>query len=96
MENVIIYYQQKRNESTENAIIFIDSLIKNIKTRYNIKGVYIDNFENQNELLELLQSPLADIDYIYLDELPHDEFNWKLINQLARSEGFTIKFFSDI
>ncbi|MDG4655553.1 hypothetical protein P6P90_04785 [Ectobacillus antri] len=96
MENVVIYYQQKQNESTEKAIHYINTLIKKLENRFVIKGVYIDRFENRNEFVDLLQSPLSEIDYIYLEQEITDEFDKQMLNELSKAENFKIKYFHSI
>lgn len=96
VENVIIYYQQEQSESANNAIDLLNSLIDKLKNYYIIKGVFIDPFNSQTEFMEMIQSPLSEIDYLLIDKLPYDEFNKQLILGLSNSENFKIKLFSEI
>ncbi|HDR7276606.1 TPA: hypothetical protein QCX06_004188 [Bacillus paranthracis] len=96
MENVVIYYQQKQNEPTEQAIHYINTLIKRLENHFFIKGVYIDQFENRNEFIDLLQSPLSEINYIYLEQEITDEFDKQMLNELSKTENFKIKYFYGI
>jgi pantothenate kinase len=94
--NVVIYYQTKETEKTEEAIEFINNLIQQLETNYVIKGVFIDNLNERNEFYELLNSPLNEIDIIFLEKPLEDEFDKKLLFEVAKMENIHIKYFGQI
>ncbi|MEH6949627.1 hypothetical protein V7068_21820 [Bacillus sp. JJ634] len=96
MKNLVVYYQLKQNESYDIAVENIESVINNLKAKYIIKGVFVDSFENQSELFELLQKPLSEIDYILMESEPADEFTWQLLNELSRTENFEVKYLRSV
>lgn len=94
--NVAIYYQTNKEESTEQAVLHINELIKQLETHHVIKGVFLDTFNQSIELMELLNSPLSELDYIYLNKPLENEFDNVLIIQLTRTEQFEIRYFSQV
>lgn len=94
VKKTVIYYQLKHGETAEQGIKYIESVIESLGNQNFIKGVFIDDFESQNELLELLQEQLSEIDILFLDSEPKDEFAWQLLNQLSRTENFHISYFN--
>ena len=78
------------NENTEQAVPRVNELIAKLETHLAIKGVFMDSFDSSNELMEMLNLPLSEIDYIYMKEI-EDEFDNELINHLSRTEHFEIK-----
>lgn len=90
MKNLLIYYQQPPQENIESSISFIDRLIKKNCTHYNIKGVFIDSYKEKDKFLELIQSPLDDINSIMLIGEITDEFDNQLLKELAKVDNFEI------
>ena len=43
-----------------------------------------------------MDSPLEEIDYIYMNICINNEFDNELINQLSKTEHFEIKYFKEI
>ncbi|MED3653984.1 hypothetical protein P4489_06530 [Heyndrickxia sporothermodurans] len=96
MANVAIYYQKNKEESTEQAVLHVNELIQQLETHHVIKGVFLDTFNQSIELMELLNSPLSELDYIYLNKPLENEFDNELINQLTRTEQFEIRYFNRV
>ncbi|TFB21463.1 hypothetical protein E3U55_09130 [Filobacillus milosensis] len=96
MANIAIYYQKNSNESTEQAVLRVNELIKQLETLHIIKGVFLDNFGQSTELMDLLNSPLSVIDYMYINKPLENEFDNELIDQLKRTEQFQVRYFSEI
>lgn len=94
--NVAIYYQKDENESSEHAILDIKRLIQLLETHHSIKGVFIDRNKESIQLMDLLSSPLSEIDFVYINNPINNEFDKELLNQLSRNENFKIKYFDDI
>lgn len=94
--NVAIYYQKNKEESTEQAVLHVNELIQQLETHHVIKGVFLDTFNQSIELMELLNSPLSELDYIYLNKPLENEFDNELINQLTRTEQFEIRYFNRV
>jgi hypothetical protein len=94
--NVVIYYQQGENECSEKAIKYINSLIEKLEPLHKIKGVFIDRFGERSEFVELINSPLSQFDYIFINNPIEDEFDNRLLNELARTENFKLFYFSEI
>jgi DUF1009 family protein len=90
VSNVVIYYNCGQGESIEKAVSRVNELIQYLETHHVIKGVFLDNFNDSNELMDLLNSPLTEIDIIYIDKPIDNEFDNELINQLSRTEQFEI------
>lgn len=91
----MIYYKQKQNKSLEQTVLQINNLIKQLKCHHTILGVFIDTFDESFELIELLNRPLEEIDYMYINKPIEDEFNKELIRQLSKSEQFEVKIFDN-
>lgn len=96
MANVAIYYRERKKDSTETAIEYVNKLIEQLEVHHKIKGVFIDAYGGKNELNELLNSQLSHIDYIFIEESFDDEFDNKLLEELSKTEKFKIKYFSEI
>ena len=96
MIKTLIYYQSKKNENIDQIIEIINMKIKALEPSHVIKGVFIDGFEERKELNELLNVHLVSIDLLIVNKAVKDEFDRKLIIELARTEGFKIKLFSEI
>ncbi|UHA60910.1 hypothetical protein KDJ21_004180 [Metabacillus litoralis] len=96
MANVAIYYQKNKEESTEQAVLHVNELIQQLETHHVIKGIFLDTFNQSIELMELLNSPLSELDYIYLNKPLENEFDNELINQLTRTEKFEIRYFNRV
>jgi len=94
--NVAIYYQKNKEESTEQAVLHVNELIQQLETHHVIKGIFLDTFNQSIELMELLNSPLSELDYIYLNKPLENEFDNELINQLTRTEKFEIRYFNRV
>jgi hypothetical protein len=94
--NVVIYYQQEENECIEKTIKNINSIIKKLEFQNKIKGVFIDRFGERLEFGELINSPISQIDYIFLNKPLEDDFDNQLLNELARTENFKLFYFSEI
>jgi hypothetical protein len=93
--NVVIYYKKERDESTEQAVHLVNSLIQQLEIHHAIKGVFMDLPNESTELMELLNSPIYEIDYIYMNKEVEDEFDRQLISQLLNREKFEIRYFSE-
>jgi hypothetical protein len=94
--NVVIYYCADINESTDQAISNVYSMVNKIEKNHVLFGVFIDSFGNSTELMELTSSPLEEIDILFLNKPIENEFDSKLISQLSRTDHFKIKFFDEI
>ena len=88
--NVAIYYQQLKEEDLAQAVDNVIRLIQQLETLHVIKGVFLDNFNESTELMDLLNSPLSEIDIIYINKPIINEFDNALISQLSRTEKFQI------
>lgn len=91
--NIVIYYCLYNGESVTKSVESVNTLINQLETQHTIKGVYIDNFNESNQLHELLNSPLGEVDYFYLNKPLLDEFDSQLINQLSKAEHFKVKYY---
>ncbi|GLB58646.1 hypothetical protein [Cytobacillus sp. NCCP-133] len=96
MANVVIYYNCEQGESTEQAVLRVNELIQFLETHHIIKGVFLDIYNEGTELMELLNSPLSEIDMIYINKDIDNEFDKALIIQLSRAEQFEIKYIDKI
>ncbi|OHX50688.1 hypothetical protein [Cytobacillus oceanisediminis] len=97
MKNALIYYQQKQKEKTSESINIVNKIIKVLqKEDYKIMGVYIDKYNNQIEFMELIQEIPSHLNQLFIEYLPEDEFNQQILNELAKTENFEIRYFSEI
>ncbi|MBL5833150.1 hypothetical protein [Niallia sp. RD1] len=94
--NVFIYYNSDQSESTEQAVHRVNELIHNLEIHHVILGVFLDFFNQSTELMELLNSPLSEIDYIFTNKPIVNEFDKELIIQLSRTEKFEIRYFDEM
>lgn len=93
MAKVVIYYKLNQTDLLEQVVFHVDKLIEQLESLHTIKGVFLDNYNESTELMELLNSPLSEIDFIYINKFIKDEFNNELISQLSRAEKFKIEYF---
>jgi len=91
--NAVIYYQQKESESIEEAISYINYLIKFMELHHDIKGVFVDSFGSRSEFYDFLNTSLNNVDIIVLEESLNDEFDDKLLTEVARAENIRIDYF---
>jgi len=96
MANVAIYYQRKEDESIDEAIKCVNMFIEKIQPLHIIKGVFMDNCGERSQLTDLIDAPLSEIDYIYMETPFNDEFDRQLISQLSRSDKFELKYFDEV
>ncbi|KYG28196.1 hypothetical protein AZF04_09860 [Alkalihalobacillus trypoxylicola] len=96
MVNIAIYYQKSEQETSEDSVNRINELIQVLEEPHTIKGVFIDRQVESNALIELLSSPLSQIEFIYINKPFKNEFDSELVHQLARTENFKIKYFDEI
>jgi hypothetical protein len=64
-----------------------------MEENHNIRGVFLETFNDRSELANLINSNLAKIDLLYLNNPIADEFYHRLLHEISRTEGFTIEFF---
>ncbi|GGC97666.1 hypothetical protein GCM10007216_30560 [Thalassobacillus devorans] len=95
MANVAIYYRLTKSEDTGQVIQFINEEIHKFDDQHLIKGVFVDDHKDRTQLNELVNQPLHEIDKLFINEEIDDEFDWKLLNELAKTEGFTIHLLSE-
>lgn len=93
---IAIYYQKDESEAAEQAISQINELIRLLEVHHTIKGVFIDRHNESLELMELLNSPLSEIDYIYINKPIENDFDRELITQLSKNEHFKIRNYNEI
>lgn len=96
MANIAIYYQKDPQELAEQAIQSVNEVIPKLETIHTVKGVFIDLYNENFELFELLNSRLEDIDIIYMNREIQDDFIKELISQLRRYQQFELNYFKDI
>lgn len=96
MVNIAIYYQKCEQETSVDAVNRINEFIQVLEDQHTIKGVFIDRQGESNALMELLSSPLSEIECIYINKPFENEFDSELVYQLVRTENFKIKYFDEI
>ncbi|KON84840.1 hypothetical protein AF331_12570 [Rossellomorea marisflavi] len=94
MANVAIYYQQAEEENPDEAVLIVKELIKKIRDKHKIMKVFIDNFGEDFEFMELLNSPLLELDYIYINKPINNDFDRQLLDQLKKTEKFEVVYFT--
>ncbi|MBB5323455.1 DUF1009 family protein [Anoxybacillus tepidamans] len=96
MATIAIYYQMKENQKIEEVIAFINDFIRQLETDHVIKGVFIDQHAERSEFYELLHSASSKMDIIVLEKPLEDEFDEKLLLEVAKIENIQIKYFSEL
>ncbi|MFS0658219.1 MULTISPECIES: hypothetical protein [Niallia] len=96
MANIVIYYNSNKGENTQQAVEQVNNIIHQLEKHHVISGVYIDNFDQSIELMDLLNSPLKRLDYIYINKPIKNEFDKELIYQLSKTEHFKLRYFNEI
>lgn len=91
MQNAVIYYCQSKEENSEISISYVNELIKDLEKQCAIKGVFVDNYNERTEFYNLINNSLDSIDLIYINNEVLDEFDRKLLEQVAKAEGIFIK-----
>lgn len=91
MANAVIYYKMDNEESTEQAVLRVNGLIEKLQTNHTVVGVFMDLSDSSTELMDLLNSPLEEIDYLYINKEIDDEFDSTLISELSRREHFEVR-----
>jgi hypothetical protein len=95
MPKVVIYYRQQKYESVESSIEKVEAVINHLETSHTIIGVFLDSYNDRNQLNELLNSPMDKIDILYINQSFDDEFDSKLINLLSKAEQFSVKYIDE-
>lgn len=90
MQNAMIYYCQSKGEDSKSSINYVDELIKELEQHYLIKGVFIDNYNERSEFYTLINNSLSTIDLIYIYNNVLDEFDQKLLDQVAKTENIFV------
>lgn len=96
MANVAIYYSSNYGENMEQAVLRINNLLTQLESTNVVLGVFIDTFNQSSELMELLSSPLSEIEYLYTNKPIINEFDKELLYQLSLREQFETKYFDEI
>jgi hypothetical protein len=96
MLKAAIYYRQQEYESIEKSVEIVKKVINKIEKTQNIVGVFMDSFNDRAELFELFNSPMSELDILYIIHSLEDEFDSELIMQLSKTEQFAVKYIEDI
>lgn len=91
MANAVIYYKMSSNESIKQAVINVEILLDELKKDQNVVGVFVDQFNSSVELMDLLNSPLTELDCLYLNQKIDDEFDSILISELSKRDSFKVR-----
>jgi len=83
-----------KKQGSEEVIEEIKNAISTINK--NVTGVYIDSYNHIEEFSNLINQDLSEIEILYLNRNLEDEFDMKLINELARTSQFNIIYFNEI
>lgn len=94
MANVAIYYRTAKEQDAIEVIEEIEKVIKVIKE--SITGVYVDSYNHNDEFSNLINQDLSEIEVLYINRKLEDEFDKKLINELARTFQFNIIYFYEM
>lgn len=94
MANVAIYYSMSQQETSEDIVEKIETLIEQIDDK--ILGVYIDPFGSSENFNKLISEDINKLNTIYLNKKLDDEFNGQMIYELSKISNFQILYFSDI
>lgn len=87
MKNALIYHRSKKYETNEDSITYVKNLIKQLKQHYVIRGVFVDSYNDRSEFYNLINGSLGSIDVVFINNSLIDEFDRKLLDELARAEG---------
>ncbi|MFC5465956.1 hypothetical protein [Lederbergia graminis] len=92
MEIAVIYLRQKENESVENFLISSDKFILSLKKKYIVITIIADYYNENGQLYNFINSTKKNLDVLILDHLLNDEFDIRLIKEVARMENFRVDF----
>ncbi|WP_088034863.1 hypothetical protein [Evansella clarkii] len=96
MGNIVIYYRLSKNESTLDAVSNVNSVTEKLNLHYTIKGVFMDDHHSNEQLTELFDKKLISIKYLFINKPIEDEFDYKMLQELAKAESFDVKYFSEL
>ncbi len=88
----MIYLRQNKTESIDDLLNSADIYIANLKVKYKIINVIVDNNNDRSQLDNFLNSPFMNFDIFVVDHNIADEFDLKIINELSRMENFRVEF----
>ncbi|MEK5433022.1 hypothetical protein MKY88_19505 [Lysinibacillus sp. FSL R7-0073] len=94
IENIVIYYQQKKDEINKQSIAFIKSLIIQLEKQYVIKGVFIDQYNDRSEFYNFINTSPKNISVIFIS-LPLDKFDQTLLDEVAKVGNLYITYNSE-
>ncbi|MEH7493828.1 hypothetical protein [Neobacillus niacini] len=94
METAVIYFRQKENETIDDFINSIENSKSLIKESYEIVAVIADSYNDRSQLYSFINSPPTpnNIKIVILDSIT-DDFDQRLIGEIARIENFSIYYF---
>jgi hypothetical protein len=92
MENAVIYLRQNEKESIDDFIKSIENSRNILKSRYEIIAIIGDFYNDRSQLFNFINSPSDNIDVVIFDSII-DDFDQRLLSEIARIENFRIDFF---
>lgn len=94
MSNVAIYYKMTDSQHSDDVILEIKEVIRNIDR--TVIGVHIDTYNQSDKFSNLVNQDLSSLDTLYLNKELEDDFDNQLISEIARSLQFKIIYFDEI
>ncbi|WP_223593645.1 hypothetical protein [Neobacillus bataviensis] len=85
-----VYFLEKKNLDTEDTLSKMKKYF--VKQDWELFGVYIDNNNKHDGLMELVTKIFSEIDILYVYSLTdiNDDFYWDLLIQSAKIENVQI------
>lgn len=94
MANIAIYYKMNEEDKTTEVVEEINQFIELID--YEISGVYIDDVNSIDELMKLTHQDLTRINILFVNRILENDFDTKLLLELAKNFNFELKYFEEI
>ena len=91
-----IYYRQEEYENIDKSVKKVKKIIEKVEKTHNIIGVFLDSFNDRTEFNELLNSPMNELDILYVNHFFEDEFDRELLFQLSKAEQFAVHYIEEI
>ncbi|OXS74240.1 hypothetical protein [Domibacillus enclensis] len=93
MHKAVIYCQLEPDQLVEKEVEHIQAFIEKVDA--DIMGVFIDSHDSNDELMNMANQDLSVVSFLYLNKPLADEFDYKLLQELARQEQFEILYFDE-
>ena len=93
-----VYYQDKGADSSDDVIKFVEDALKVIREKetHEVKRVYIDGYEDNSQLLDLIDDEINEIECVLLLAPLSDDFAKDLLNELEDTGRIIVQHYSTL